>query len=1073
MKKVLSLLVLWAFAVAPIFAQHGKKVPPLPAEAFLPARAWQAGAKAGETAPSTPSVRFNWPAKAVVPLANNPFGVATPRPKPMPPLQTSKVFKTSEVSVMRGENGLPIFFEGKTAASGSAAESKPVGERALEYCASLSPQGVAKPDEEFVPQTVQTDEQGNTHVRLEQVFNGLPVWGGEVICHTKSGAFERMNGRYFPTPKISSIVPKISAEDAILKVKTEIGISKVKTNWSTEDLKLIDGQPFAATLIIFHPKQNLSGERLSWHVAARPNILSRSEWFVDAITGEVLDQFEHTCNLTGHSHNAIGNDVNINNRQSSTVNRQSEVVDGPITISGTDLLGVNRSFTLGGWQVTGQGVAMEDASKSMFNAGSSNMPGDPVGVILTLDGANTSPENQNFDATLVASANTTFNNTKAISAQYNAIKSFDYFKSKFGRESIDGEKGNVISIINVSESDGSSMENAFWNGQAMFYGNGGSTFRPLARGLDVGGHEMTHGVIEKTANLLYQDESGALNESFADVFGQMIDADANDWKIGEDVMQSGGGLPTALRDLSNPHNGQPTNSGFWQPNHTNEQVLGSSDNGGVHANSGIPNRAFYLFASNAAVGTAKAEQVYYKALRDYLVKSSKFIDCRIAIIQAATDLYGPTVANVAADAFTQVGIGSNTPTGNYLGQLNPNPGTDYILCTSDDGVKLDLMSGNTGQFIKTLYSQGIKSRPSITDNGIDFVFVNDAGHIILGSLNYQTNPISVVISQFSLNPEWRNAAISKDGRFLAAIAELQEPYIYILDLASVLGEQETFELYNPTYSEGLITGDVQYADVLEFDYSGEYLMYDAFNDLDGVGYWDIGFLQYWENGQFTDGTDAFITKLFTGLPEKVSIGNPTIAKNSPYIIAFDLLNEISIVRHDILGANSETGDYNEIVTDNGNWGWPNYNRLDNKLMYEKEDASGYDLRLQGLNPTKIEPQGSSSQIVASHYGGVWYGNGIRSLNVGTDDIERQNFEVKISPNPTADFAQLTLNAHAASGAIISLHNLLGETLMTRSVNLLEGENLLDIDLLHLPSCNYVVSIAAENGGGAAVKLIRR
>ncbi|MDO8368384.1 MAG: M4 family metallopeptidase [Saprospiraceae bacterium] len=1052
MKKIISLLVLLAFAVAPMFAQHGKKAP--------------SSAKATAGKPS-----INWPGKDAVPVASNPFGVAAQRPKPLNTLEPSTISQHSEVSILRGENGLPILFEGKTEASGTAVESKPMGERALVYCASLTPQGITQPNTEFVFKTVQNDEQGNAHVRLEQVFNGLPVWGGELICHTKNGAFERMNGRYFPSPKLTSLVPSVSADAAIMKVKTEIGLSNIKTEWSVEDLKLIDGPPFTAVLIVFHPKENLAGERLTWHVAARPNVLSRSEWFVDAITGEVLNYFEHTCNLTGHLHRGVDECKNHASSNPAIFNSPADE-EMPTNVNGIDLLGVNRSFINGGWQAGSQ-FLLEDASKSMFNASSSNMPNDPVGVIVTLDGFNTSPENQNFTADFVVSNSATFTNkAAAISSHYNSIKSFDYFSSKFGRNSIDGVGGNVISIVNVSEANGTSMENAFWNGQAMFYGNGGSTFKPLARGLDVGGHEMTHGVIEKTANLIYQNESGALNESFADVFGQMIDGDANDWKIGEDVMQSGGGLPTALRDLSNPHNGQAANSAFWQPNHTNEQFTGAADNGGVHINSGITNRAFFIFASNAAVGTTKAEQVYYKALRDYIVKSSKFIDCRIAVIQAATDLYGASVANIAADAFAQVGIGSNTPTGNYLGQLSPNPGTDYIVCASDDGVRLELTNSN-GQVLLTLFNQGVKNRPSVTDNGASVVFVTDQGKVLGIDINYQTNPISFVTTQLSADGDnWRNVAISKDGRFIAGILDFEEPRIYIFDLADPLGAFETYYLYNPTYSEGQITGDVQYADVLEFDYSGEYLKYDAYNNLDGVGYWDIGFVQYWLNDEFTDGGDAFITKLFTGLPEKVGVANPAIAKNSPFVIAFDLIDEIETLRYDILGANSETGDYDAIITNNGVLGWPNYTRLDNKILYEKANGLDYNLRLQGLNANKIQAQGNSTQVVPFHYWGVWFANGIRSLMVGTDEISGQDFDLKIAPNPTTDFAQLSLRANAASDAIISLHNLLGETLMTRAVNLSTGENQLDIDLQHLPSGNYVVRIATENGAGAALKLVK-
>src|SRR5215203_7409311 len=97
------------------------------------------------------------------------------------------------------------------------------------------------------------------------------------------------------------------------------------------------------------------------------------------------------------------------------------------------------------------------------------------------------------------------------------------------------------------------MDNAFWNGSAMFYGNGNSSFRQLERGLDVAGHEMSHGVIQNTANLEYIGQSGALNESYADVFGAMIDR--NDWQIGEDVVLPAVFPSGALRDLSNPNNG--------------------------------------------------------------------------------------------------------------------------------------------------------------------------------------------------------------------------------------------------------------------------------------------------------------------------------------------------------------------------------------------------------------------------------------------------------------------------------------------------------------------------------------
>ena len=149
------------------------------------------------------------------------------------------------------------------------------------------------------------------------------------------------------------------------------------------------------------------------------------------------------------------------------------------------------------------------------------------------------------------------------------------------------------------------MGNAFWNGQAIFYGNGDAAFGALAKGLDVAGHEMSHGVIQSTANMEYQGESGALNESFADVFGAMIDRD--NWLIGEDIVKKSAFPSGALRNMSDPHNGARTNdfNSGWQPRHYDERYKGTEDNGGVHINSGIPNYAFYKFATS--VGKDKAE----------------------------------------------------------------------------------------------------------------------------------------------------------------------------------------------------------------------------------------------------------------------------------------------------------------------------------------------------------------------------------------------------------------------------------------------------------------------------------
>ncbi len=1045
------------------------------------------------------------------------------------------------VRLVYDDNGLPILFQGKTTASNAAADAALASEQASLYFASLQPPGVKVPTEEFLPGEAVADEQGNLHVRLSQIFKGVEVYGGEVVAHTKKGNFEMVNGRYYPTPSLTSVEPTIHAADATWKVMQHIGPNKAKTYWTPEELQLVGYQPYSAHLVVYHPNRKLDGERLAWQVTARPNVLHRWVYFVDATTGEIIHHFDYTCSFSpkferskfevansskfevrefevassskfevrefevrefevlGAAHDGLssrfersefevpdaetGPTSNFKLQTSNPLQLQTSNFklsppppDGPVGGTGQDLFNVNRSF--GAWQ-EGNTFYMEDASKLMFNSAGSQMPNKPAGAIVTLDAKNTSPATNAFSYDLVKSTSTTFTNKAAVSAHWNSIKSYDYFQNTFTRKSIDGVGGNILAFFNVAEDDGSSMENAFWNGNAMWYGNGGSAFKPLARGLDVGGHEMTHGVVEKTANLEYQGESGALNESFADVFGAMIDRD--DWKIGEDVMQPGVSNSGALRDLQDPNNSAPKNSAFWQPKHTNEKFTGTGDNGGVHINSGIPNHAFYLFANNAAVGKDKAEQVYYKALRDYLVKSSQFVDCRIAVVQAAKDLYGTTVADIAANAFTAVGIGGNQPSGNYQGQLTVNPGKDFIYITSNDFSKLDLALGN-GTVLGTIYDQGLRSRPSVTDNGTEAVFVNDAGQLMLVTLEF--NPSGTIVPTVDVLENqtiWHNVAISKDGRFIAYsteyTGEVRDNRIYVYDF--VTQKEVEYELYNPTYTQGQITGDVRYSDVLEFDYSGENVMYDAYSELpngQNLGYWDIGFLQFWENGQFADPLDPFISKLFSGLPDNTSVGNPAIAKNSPYVIAFDFIDEsTATTRNDIYGANVETGDYNVLVSNNGSLGWPNFTRTDNAILYERPVSStATNLRLQGLAASKIAPQGTSTALINNRRWGVWFANGNRSLQVSSTDDLRTHiaFNLSISPNPTGDLTQLSLTSPDAEPARLSLSNLLGETLQSRSIELVVGDNQFDLDLSALPAGMYVVHLNTSRAQGAIVVVKR-
>jgi len=237
-----------------------------------------------------------------------------------------------------------------------------------------------------------------------------------------------------------------------------------------------------------------------------------------------------------------------------------------------------------------------------------------------------------------------------------AGETYDYFKNTYNRDSYDNEGATIISTAHY----GLDYNNAFWNGKQMVYGDG----FPVN---DVVAHELTHAVTEHSANLEYKWQSGALNESFSDIFGAMVDRD--DWLMGEDLPPDVLGGREAIRDLSNPPR-------FGQPDHTRDWVSTCSDNEGVHTNSGIVNKAYYNIA--IAIGKDKAERIFYRTLAIYLQPTSSLEVARAKALQSAQDLYGANSAeyNAVRDGFNAVGLD---------GQWNP-PSND-CSCAATTALK--------------------------------------------------------------------------------------------------------------------------------------------------------------------------------------------------------------------------------------------------------------------------------------------------------------------------------------------------------------------------------------------------
>ena len=245
---------------------------------------------------------------------------------------------------------------------------------------------------------------------------------------------------------------------------------------------------------------------------------------------------------------------------------------------------------------------------------------------------------------------------------------YDLYLGVYGRNSLDGRGMRLDATVHY----GRDYDNAFWDGRQMVYGDGdGRLFTRFTASVDVIGHELTHGVIQYEAQLDYADQPGALNESLADVFGSLVKQRALRQSAAEADWLVGAGLFTpkvhgrALRSMKEPGTAydDPVLGRDPQPAHMKDYEQADFDNGGVHINSGIPNRAFYLAATGIG-GNAweKTGRIWYVALRDRLRRSDSFVRAAAATAAVAGDLFGAGGREQAAvrGAWQTVGVEAGT-----------------------------------------------------------------------------------------------------------------------------------------------------------------------------------------------------------------------------------------------------------------------------------------------------------------------------------------------------------------------------------------------------------------------------
>ncbi len=439
--------------------------------------------------------------------------------------------------------------------AGIAVTGSDAGARASDFLRRYGRAFGAPAAAEFaISREVERDSLGIEHVRMQQMFHGIPVVGAEMIVHLRGSQVVAANGKTLSTFQGVVTDPVIGQARALEVVKAALAKHQQVTDavLSTPRLQVLDVALLGSSG---------RGRALTWFVEATKTDLRRFYW-VDARGGVVVLEF-------------------------------SQLADAG---KSRKIYTTNNSAKLPG---------------SLKRSEGKPPTGDP-----------------DMDLAYDYSGDT-----------------YDYYFTQHGRSSFDGKGGAIISTTHYCPSPASCpYQNAFWNGKQMVYGEGFSAAD------DVDAHELTHAVTERTAGLFYYMQSGALNESFSDIFGETVDqtngkgtdSPAVKWEMGEDVPGIG-----AIRNMMDP-------TLFGDPGKVSDPQLVCElysiygDKGGVHENSGVPNHAYALMVDGstyngqtvAGIGLTKAGKIEYRALTTYITSSSDFADDYDALTQSCEDLIG-------------------------------------------------------------------------------------------------------------------------------------------------------------------------------------------------------------------------------------------------------------------------------------------------------------------------------------------------------------------------------------------------------------------------------------------------
>jgi len=572
---------------------------------------------------------------------------------------------------------------------------------------------IGNPSGTLTTASVETEGERET-VRLDQKYKGLPVFGAQYVVRTEKTAGKRTvtgtSGSYFTNLDVDTTVTSIPAAVAVSRAVEEVRKSLHPGAAVVPSAPRPGG---AAATDLVGTDQGLLVMPTGSGVLAR-RVLVKGE---DVVSGQPVlrDVYVGATNgvpllsvsriksfVAAQQAAALAADGVAAAPQAGTQPRSAGTGTAPVVGQGTTLHGATVSLPL----------VRSDAGSYLLQDQTHKHPSGHTVPITTWDARGRDyyelaggqwPEGLAPFASPSPTLGGDLTAAGAVDAAWDATKVFEWYQAKLGRNSLDDDGMPIDSIVGITYG-GNPWVNAYWDGTRMVYGSGDDEYLPLSADPDVVGHEMTHGVVEHTASLVYAGQSGALNEAIADYFGNAIDVDASGTSmsdpqaslLGGDLCRTLAPAQCALRDLDDGASTADFQHLIDTP---------SMDDGGVHLNSTIVSGA--LWDLRQKLGKTVADKIVYRALTDYLTPMSDFVDAREAVLASAKSFrLGKNDLKVVRTAFDSRGITAKWKANLY------GKGTKVLIDRLNTGMYADMKASVAGGRFAVPRSDANRTEPT-------------------------------------------------------------------------------------------------------------------------------------------------------------------------------------------------------------------------------------------------------------------------------------------------------------------------------------------------------------------------